>query len=73
MAKHAGSLFAVLRALADAMKTKSVSAGDSLSATLEVRFTSGALAPEHRVPFVYTQGHVVDPLGLALESLVDSF
>jgi hypothetical protein len=47
MAKHMGSLFAALRALADAMKTKSVSAGDSLSATLEVRFTSGALAPKH--------------------------
>jgi hypothetical protein len=36
MAKHVGSLSAALRALADAMKTKSVSAGDSLSATLEV-------------------------------------
>ena len=55
------------------MKTKSVLAEDSLSATLEVRFTSGALALEHRVPLVYTWGHVVDPMGLALESLVDSF
>jgi hypothetical protein len=36
MAKHANSLFTVLRALADAMKTKSTSARDSLSATLEV-------------------------------------
>ena len=36
MAKHADSLSAMLRALADAMKTKSISAGDSLSAILEV-------------------------------------
>ena len=34
---------------------------------------SGALAPEHRVPLVYTRGHEVDPMGLAPESLVDSF
>ena len=36
MVKHANSLFAALRALADAMKTKSISVVDSLSATLEV-------------------------------------
>ena len=36
MAKHVDSLSATLRALVDVMKTKSVSAGDSLSATLEV-------------------------------------
>jgi hypothetical protein len=36
MAKHADSLSAVLRALADAVKTKIISTGDSLSATLEV-------------------------------------
>jgi hypothetical protein len=36
MAKQAGSLSAALQALADAMKTKSVSTRDSLSATLEV-------------------------------------
>ena len=50
MAKHMDSLSTTLRALAEAIKTKSVSARDSLSATLEVRFTSGALAHKHRVP-----------------------
>ena len=49
MAKHMDSLSTTLRALAEAIKTKSVSARDSLSATLEVRFTSGALAPERQV------------------------
>ena len=33
----------------------------------------GALAPKRWVPLVYTQGHTVDPMGLAPESLVDSF
>ena len=55
------------------MKTKSILARDSLSATLEVRFTLGALALEHRVPLVYTQGRAMDLIGLAPESLVDSF
>ena len=36
MAKHANSLSVVLRALANVMKTKSISAMDFLSATLEV-------------------------------------
>ena len=36
MAKHVDSLSAMLRGLADAMKTKSISAVESLSATLEV-------------------------------------
>jgi hypothetical protein len=36
MTKQADNLSSVLRALADAVKTKSISAGDSLSATLEV-------------------------------------
>ena len=36
MAKHANSLFTMLRALADTVKSKSIMAGDSLSATLEV-------------------------------------
>jgi len=36
MVKHADSLSATLRALVDAMKTKSISVGDSLRATLEV-------------------------------------
>ena len=36
MAKHADSLSAVLGALADVVKTKSILAVDSLSATLEV-------------------------------------
>ena len=36
MPKHVDSLSAMLRALADAMKTKSISVGDSLRATLEV-------------------------------------
>jgi putative NADH-flavin reductase len=36
MEKHADSLSAMLRALADAVKTKSISVGDSLSATFEV-------------------------------------
>ena len=36
MVKHMDSLSIVLLALADAMKTKSVLVGDSLSATLEV-------------------------------------
>jgi hypothetical protein len=36
MAKHADSLSTALQALADAVKTKSILAGDSFSATLEV-------------------------------------
>jgi hypothetical protein len=36
MAKHTDSLSAAVRALADAVKTKSISARDSLSATLDV-------------------------------------
>ena len=36
MVKHMDSLFAMLRALADTIKTKSILAVDSLSATLEV-------------------------------------
>ena len=36
MAKHADSLSTALRALTDAVKAKSISAGDSLGATLEV-------------------------------------
>ena len=36
MVKHMDSLSAALRALADAVKTKSISAMDSFSATLEV-------------------------------------
>jgi hypothetical protein len=36
MEKHADSLSATLRALADAVKTKSILVGDSLSATFEV-------------------------------------
>ena len=36
MVKHIDSLFAALHALADAVKTKSISVRDSLSATLEV-------------------------------------
>ena len=36
MVKHANSLSTTLRALADTMKTKSISVVDSLSATLEV-------------------------------------
>ena len=34
--KHVDSLFATLHALADTVKTKSISVRDSLSATLEV-------------------------------------
>ena len=34
MAKHVDSLFAMVRALADDVETKSISARDSLSATL---------------------------------------
>ena len=36
VAKHADSLSTMLRALADAMKSKSISVRDSLGATLEV-------------------------------------
>ena len=36
MVKHADSLSAVLRAFGDAVKAKSITARDSLSATLEV-------------------------------------
>ena len=72
--KHVDSLFAALHALADAMKTKSISVRDSLSATLEVWLTSGAQAPERlsgghtrwTSPLDCTRGHVVDPMGLAL-------
>ena len=47
MPKHTESLSTTVRALGDAVKTKSTSAMDSLSAILEVWSMSRVPAPEH--------------------------